>query len=126
MASKGLFIHVYCSYLMQACLLEYLIKSKILVIQRILSTYFVYKESKSEIAQSYLTLCQPVTVAYWASPFRLGKNTEAVAISFLRIFPTQGSNLGLRIVGRGFTVRTTRQVIVYTIWLIWPNCKSIT
>ena len=47
---------------------------------------------KVKIAQSHLTLCDPMDCSPWNSP---GQNTGMSSLSLLQgIFPTQGSNPG--------------------------------
>ena len=48
---------------------------------------------KLKVAQSCLTLCDPINISPWNS---LGQNTGVGSLSLLQgIFPTQGSNPGL-------------------------------
>ena len=65
------------------------------------------------VAQSCLTLCDPVDCSLPGSSVRgdsPGKNTGAGCHAPLQgIFPTQRSNPGLRIAGGFFTVWTTRE-----------------
>ena len=53
-------------------------------------------ESETEVAQSYLALCNPMDFIAYQAPLSLKVRVlEWVAISFSRgVFPTQGSNPG--------------------------------
>ena len=62
------------------------------------------KERESQAARSYLTLCDPRDCSPPGSSVH-GRNIGVGCHSLLQgIFPTQGSNLGLRIRGRCFTI----------------------
>ena len=54
-------------------------------------------ENETEVAQSYLALCNPMDFIAYQAPLSLKVRVlEWVAISFSRgVFPTQGSNPGL-------------------------------
>ena len=58
------------------------------------SAYKLNKEKvKVKVAQSYLTLCNPLDCSPWNSP---GETTGVGSLSLLQgIFPTQGLNSGL-------------------------------
>ena len=75
--------------------------------------HFLYNESCSVVSDSWQPhgLWPARLLCPWNSP---GKNTGVGCHSLLQgIFPTQGSNPGLCIAGRFFTVRATREALIF-------------
>ena len=82
--------------------------AKVYIVKAMAFPIVMYGCDKVKVAQSCPTLCDHMDYTYssWNSP---GQNTGVGSFSLLQgIFPTQGSNPGLRIAGGVFTNWATR------------------
>ena len=85
--------------------------------------YGEYYVSESEVAQLCPTLCNPMQPKRLLCPWDFPGENTGVGCHFLlhEVFPTQGSNPGLHIADRGFTVWVTREV-----WrILWRFFKKL-